>query len=365
MKQDLFKKLPFGGVDSRSLISLMAERGPKAAATLLAKQRQQVRRATTSIADDTAVVLLGGSNGITRALAIQLLFGQRAAVYAVHYDSLKMRIGAHHVRALKQAADEEGLRASFFNRDATRPKTIEEVVATIVADGFRAVHLVNGIAAGATKRYAKHGPTTVADLDVAFDQVLQIADFGKPENYRKLGRVQVDVATEAEIERTNRLMGRSSKIWVDRLAEAGLIAKGESVVAFCDYDFEPDDPVYALGPLAGAKILQRQSMQEVAARFGPRTVRLCYPAMNTTALGAIPGALLMYAMSTQLLLERGEYQGLMQLAEGTMAMWRAPEPDGELRLDRDFKRCLPELRERAARIRPDDLPSAFGLLLAQ
>ena len=101
----LFKKLPFGGVDPRSLVALMAQRGPEAAATLLAEQRQQVRPATTNIASDTAVVLLGGSNGITRTLAIQLLFGERAAVYAVHYDSPKMRIGAHHVRALKRAAD--------------------------------------------------------------------------------------------------------------------------------------------------------------------------------------------------------------------------------------------------------------------
>ena len=364
MTLKLFKKLPFGGVNGRSLVSLLAEQGATAAETLLTKQRRGVVPAATRIAEDTAVVLLGGSNGITRALAIQLLFGERAAVYAIHYDSLKMRIGAHHVRALGQAASQEGLRCRFFNRDATRAKTIEEVVATIREDGFRAVHFINGIAAGATKRYAKHGPTTVPDLDVAFDPVLQIADFSKPENYRGLGCVEVEVATEAEIERTNRLMGSSSKSWVEQLAKAGLVAKGESVVAFCDFDFEPDDPVYAMGPLAGAKILQRQTMTELAERFGPRTVRLCYPAMNTTALGAIPGALLMYALSTQLLLERGSYEGLMQLARGTMDLWRAPEPDHELRLDKAFKRCLPELQERCASLEPSDVPSVFNQLLA-
>jgi enoyl-[acyl-carrier protein] reductase/trans-2-enoyl-CoA reductase (NAD+) len=60
----------------------------------------------------------------------------------------------------------------FFNEDATKPATIEMVVKELKGK-FRAVHFVNGIAAGATKRYAEHGPTQVKDLDVAFHPVLQ------------------------------------------------------------------------------------------------------------------------------------------------------------------------------------------------
>ena len=81
-------------------------------------------------------------------------------------------------------------------------------------------------------------------------------------------------------------MGSSSLIWAEPLASAGLLARGESVVAFCDYDFPPDDPVYAMGPLAGAKILQRKTMGEIKDRFGVRTARICYPPVATTALGA-------------------------------------------------------------------------------
>jgi len=67
----------------------------------------------------------------------------------------------------------------------------------------------------------------------------------------------------ADVERTNRFMGSSSLLWAEPLAKAGLLAKGESVVAFCDYDYPPDDPVYAMGPLAGAKTLQRKTMGEI------------------------------------------------------------------------------------------------------
>ena len=78
---------------------------------------------------------------------------------------------------------------------------------------------------------------TVRVSGVAFDPVLQTPDFGKAENVRRLGLVDVDVASDVDIERTNRFMGSSSLSWAEPLAAAGLLARGESVVAFCDYDY--------------------------------------------------------------------------------------------------------------------------------
>jgi enoyl-[acyl-carrier protein] reductase / trans-2-enoyl-CoA reductase (NAD+) len=290
MELEVFRKQPLGGMDRRAIVGAMAQDGPRVARELFAEQRRTLRQSVAHIAPDAAVLILGGSNGITRAVALELLFGARAAVYGVHFDSEKMQIGHHHVTALSEAAAAEGLTARFWNTDATKPQSIEQVVAELKGK-HRAVHLINGIAAGATKRYAELGPTLVKDLDVAFDIVLQTPDFSRPENIRKVGLVEVEVATETDIERTNRFMGTSSLLWAEPLAAAGLIVPGESVVAFCDYDYEPDDPVYAMGPLAGAKKLQRETMEQIHQRFGARTVRICYPAVGTTALGAIPGGL--------------------------------------------------------------------------
>lgn len=356
-----FKKLPLGGLDRRALVGALAEHGAKVASALLARQRRDVRPAGTALAPDTAVLILGGSNGITRALAVQLVFGERAAVFAVHYDSEKMQIGVHHVRALTDAAAAEGLTARFWNDDATKPATIEAVVAEL-RGRYRAVHLVNGIAAGATKRYAQHGPTQVPDLDVAFDPVLQVPDFSSPANVRRLGLVDVEVATDTDIDRTNRFMGSSSLLWAEPLAAAGLIARGESVVAFCDYDFAPDDPVYAMGPLAGAKQLQRRTMAEIQARFGAIPARLCYPPVATTALGAIPGGMLMYALSTEILLERGQWKGLVELAGESMEIFRPGYTGADVRLDAAYQACLPEFAERRGRLGPGDVPGAFRAL---
>ncbi len=364
MALETFKKQPLGGVDRRAMVPALAERGPVLAREILEHERKAVRSAGTSIPSDVAVIILGGSNGITRGLAVQLLFGERAAVFAVHLDSEKMQIGPHHTRAIAEAAAREGLVAKFENDDATKPEVIERVIAEIKGK-YRAVHLVNGIAAGATKRYQEHGPTKVKDLDVAFDLVLQTPDFTKAESIRKLGLVDVEVATEADIERTNKFMGTSSLLWAEPLAKAGLLAAGESVVAFCDYDYPADDPVYAMGPLAGAKKLQRETMAQIHERFGAKTARLCYPAVATTALGAIPGGLLMYGLTGQILAERGQLKTIPELSFEAASVFAPsfPKEGGEARLDRDYQATLPEFYKRRDALDVGDVPSAFAKLI--
>ena len=360
---EVFKKLPLGGIDRRALVGALAKDGLRVATELLEAQRKTIRPVGTRIADDTAVLILGGSNGITRALAVQLLFGERAKVYAVHFDSEKMQIGGFHVQAIPNPAEAKGLTARFRNDDAIKPAIIEEVVAEL-AGKFRAVHVINGIAAGAMKRYVEHGPTQVKDLDVAFDPILQVPDFSAPASIRKVGLVDVEVANDADIERTNRYMGSSSLLWAEPLAAAGLLARDESIVAFCDYDYPPDDPVYAMGPLAGAKKLQREKLHEIRERFGVRTVRICYPPVGTTALGSIPGGSLMFALSAQILKERGQYRDVMELGVDSMEMFKPSFHESELRLDEAYKATLPEFHARKATLTNADLPGAFSQLYA-
>ena len=360
---EVFVKQPLGGVDRRAIVPMLAEHGARVAREDLAAQRAKLRSRAPAIAKDACVLLLGGSNGILRQVAVQLLFAEGVPVHAVHYDSAKLQIGPHHAQAITDAAREAGVDAAFRNEDATKPDVVAAVVAELVGK-YRVVHLVNGIAAGATKRYAEHGPTQVKDLDVAFDPVLQVPDFTRPENVRRVGLVDVEVATDTDIERTNRFMGSSSLLWAEPLARAGFIVKGESVVAFCDYDFPPDDPVYAMGPLAGAKVLQRKTMGEIKDRFGARTARICYPPVATTALGAIPGGLLMYALSTQVLKERGQFRDVMELGRDSMALFAPGWDGGELHLDDAYKAALPEFNARKDHLGNADIPGAFGRLYA-
>ncbi len=349
---DTWQKLPLGGVDRRQLVSILAASGAKVAQEDLARDAGNIRPQGLKLPKDHVVVLLGGSGGILRALAIQLILGEGVSVFAVHYDSEKMQIGVHHARALQQLAAERGVFCEFLNADASRPETMEKALAAI-RPHFKVAHLINGIASGATKRFAEHGPTQVLDLDVAFDPVRQVADFSSWSALRRVGYVEVEVATQAEIDRTYKLMGHSTEPWADKLAEAGMLLPRVSFVAFSDYEYEPTDPVYAMGPLAGAKVLHRESLARLRERHDVRTLRLCYPAMNTTALGAIPGGLLMFAGSAQLLLERGIYASLPQLAERTMACLAPDSTVTEARLDEAYQSVLPDFHRLKAKLTPE------------
>jgi enoyl-[acyl-carrier protein] reductase / trans-2-enoyl-CoA reductase (NAD+) len=349
---ETFQKLPLGGIDRRAMVTRLAEEGRTVATADLARARERLRSTDLGLPADHAVVLLGASGGILRALAIQLALAERVPVVGVHYDSEKLQIGVHHARALEEAGAANGVPVAFLNGDATRPEVIADVVGRLRGK-HRVVHLVNGIAAGATKRFARFGPSKVRELDVAFDPVRQIADFTRWESLRRFGLVDVDVSSDTENERTYKFMGRSSLPWAEALAAEGLLVAGESLVAFADYDYEKDDPVYAMGPLAEAKNLQRGAMDEIASRFGARTVRLCYPAMNTTALGAIPGGLLMYAGTAELLLRNGRYDDIPTLARKTMPVFSPSFQAKEHRVDDAFQDILPDFHRFKAQLRPE------------
>jgi enoyl-[acyl-carrier protein] reductase / trans-2-enoyl-CoA reductase (NAD+) len=355
---EVFTKVPLGGVDRRRLLQRLATEGPVVAAADLAAARTHLSPTGVKLPEGSAVVMLGGSGGILRALAIQLLFAEKIPVYAVHYDSEKLQIGGHHANALMEAAKKESIPCTYINADATRPDTVKQMVEHIRGK-HRLVHLVNGIAAGATKRFAEHGPTRVRDLDVAFDEVRQVVDFSTWDNLRRIGLVEVEVATEAEIERTYKFMGRSTLPWAEALSDAGLLVAGESLVTFTDYEYEPDDPVYAMGPLAKAKVLQREAMDQIKSRFGVRTTRLCYPAMNTTALGAIPGGILMFAGTAEILLEQGKYASIPHLARDTVPVFDPAFREHDARYDLAFQSVLTEFHRRKALLTPDNLRANF------
>ncbi|MCC6647770.1 MAG: hypothetical protein IT374_19645 [Polyangiaceae bacterium] len=354
----VFAKLPLGGLDRRAILAAITTHGASVAEADLAAARALATPTGIALPEGSVVVLLGGSAGILRALAIQLLFGERVPVVAVHYDSEKLQIGAHQARALVKAAADAGVECAYTNADATRPETIASVVESL-RGRYRVAHLVNGIAAGATKRFASAGPGRVREIDVAFDPVRQVVDYTRPENLRGLGVVDVDVASPADIERTYKFMGHSTGPWADTLAQAGLLAPRESVVAFTDYDFELDDPVYAMGPLHQAKVIQRASMEAVGARYGVRTVRVAYPAMNTSALGAIPGGTLMFTGTAELLLERGEFRTISELGRDTMPMFSAGFDAPTLSLDAAYQAVLREFHGTKRALRTSAVHQAF------
>ena len=136
MTLEIFKKQPLGGVDRRAMVGALAEHGTRVAVESLAADRKLVTAAAGGLAKDAVVLILGGSNGITRGLAVQLVFGEKAAICCVHLDSEKMQIGPHHTKVLAAEAEKTGVFAKFFNEDATKPDTVKMVVEALKKGAF-------------------------------------------------------------------------------------------------------------------------------------------------------------------------------------------------------------------------------------
>ena len=233
---------------------------------LLARQRARLRPARTRPSPRTPPCSSSAARTASPAPSrCSSLFGERRARLR---RPLRQREDAD--RPLPRAGDQgrrrrRGPDRRFWNDDADQAADrSRQVLAELEADGVRAVHLVNGIAAGATKRYAEHGPTLVKDVDVAFDPVLQVPGLlaARRTCARSASSTSRSRATSTSSAPTSSWAPRRL-LWAEPLGAAGLLVKGESVVAFCDYDFPADDPVYAMGPLAGAKQLQRKTMGDI------------------------------------------------------------------------------------------------------
>ena len=108
--------------------------------------------------------------------------------------------------------------------------------------------------------------------------------------------------------------------------------------------------------------MQRDSLGAIRERYGARVARLCYPPMPTTAIGIIPGGLLVYALAAQILKEQGQHQTLGELAARTMTLWGEPGAEGDVRLDAAYQASLGELRARLGRLQLDTIREELALV---
>ena len=69
---ETFVKAPLGGIDRRVMLKVLAEEGPAVAARDLEAARATLAPRGVEAGDGACVLMLGGSNGILRAVAIEL-----------------------------------------------------------------------------------------------------------------------------------------------------------------------------------------------------------------------------------------------------------------------------------------------------
>jgi enoyl-[acyl-carrier protein] reductase/trans-2-enoyl-CoA reductase (NAD+) len=70
----------------------------------------------------------------------------------------------------------------------------------------------------------------------------------------------------------------------------------------------------------------------------------------------------MYALSAQILKERGQYKDLPEMAFDSMEIFRPGWDGGEVRLDAAYQASLPEFHRRKDALAAGDVPAAFSAL---
>jgi enoyl-[acyl-carrier protein] reductase/trans-2-enoyl-CoA reductase (NAD+) len=266
---------------------------PAGCARHVANQVQVVRERGPVEGGPKRVLVLGSSTGYGLASRIAAAFGSGAATIGVFFErpgteGKPATAGWYNSAAFETEARAAGLYARSFNGDAFSDEMKREVITAIQAD-LGTVDAVIYSLASPRRTHPKTGET--------FKSVLK--PVGAPFTAKNLNTdrkqvepVTIEPADEEEVRQTVAVMGGEDwEMWLDALAEAGVLAEGVKTVAYSYIGPEVTWPVYRHGTIGKAKEdLERASaaLNQRLAPLGGKAWVAVNKAVVTQASSAIP-----------------------------------------------------------------------------
>ena len=266
---------------------------PAGCARHVANQVQVVRERGPVEGGPKRVLVLGSSTGYGLASRIAAAFGSGAATIGVFFErpgteGKPATAGWYNSAAFETEARAAGLYARSFNGDAFSEEMKREVITAIQAD-LGTVDAVIYSLASPRRTHPKTGET--------FKSVLK--PVGAPFTAKNLNTdrkqvepVTIEPADEEEVRQTVAVMGGEDwEMWLDALAEAGVLAEGVKTVAYSYIGPEVTWPVYRHGTIGKAKEdLERASaaLNQRLAPLGGKAWVAVNKAVVTQASSAIP-----------------------------------------------------------------------------
>jgi enoyl-[acyl-carrier protein] reductase / trans-2-enoyl-CoA reductase (NAD+) len=308
-----------------------------------------------------AVLVIGCSTGYGLATRIGAAFGFRAATVGVSFEKEPTEgstgtPGWYNNRAFDAAATAEALPAISLNGDAFSAETKGRVIEAARELGLRFDLVV----------YSLASPVRV-DPETGVMHRSVIKPIGGPYRGRtvdpftkELSFVEVQSATEAEVESTVKVMGGEDwALWISALAEAGVLAQGAKTVAYSYVGPRLSWPIYRDGTIGRAKLHLEATAAGLpsladragnAGRVGFASLGLsAYVSINkalvTRASAVIPVIPLYMSILFKVMKDRGIHEGCIaqmdrllreRLYLGTAATGPLPIPldeEGRIRLD--------------------------------
>ncbi len=261
------------------------------------------------------VLVIGSSTGYGLASRIVPAFAGGASTIGVFFEKpgTEKKTGSagwYNSVAFEELARESGLYAKSFNGDAFSTDMKEAVVETIRRDLGKVDLIV----------YSLASPRRVDPVTgEVYRSVLK--PIGQPYTQKNLNTdtaevnsVEIEPATEEEIEHTRKVMGGEDwALWIDALHAAGTLGEGFSTVAYSYIGPELTFPIYTNGTIGKAKEHLETTAAAIDEKYGDGSAYVSVnKALVTQASSAIPVVPLYISLLYKRMKELGLHEGCIE-----------------------------------------------------
>ncbi|TEW53759.1 trans-2-enoyl-CoA reductase family protein [Psychromonas sp. RZ22] len=263
------------------------------------------------------VLVIGSSAGYGMSSRIAAAYGSDAATIGVFFekpatDRKPGSAGWYNSAAFEKQAKADGLYAKSVNGDAFSNETKQLVIDTIKADLGQIDAIIYSVAAPVRKL-----PETGEVIRSSLKPIGEVyTSTAIDTNKDCIIEASVEPATEEEIANTVTVMGGQDwELWMNALADAGVLAEGVKTVAYSYIGTELTWPIYWDGALGKAKLDLDRASTAIQAQLdslnGEAYVSV-QKSVVTQASSAIPVMPLYISMVFKIMKEKGLHEGCME-----------------------------------------------------
>ncbi|MDO5352115.1 MAG: trans-2-enoyl-CoA reductase family protein [Succinatimonas sp.] len=263
------------------------------------------------------VLVIGASTGYGLASRISAAFGSGAATLGVFFEKpgTEKRPGSagwYNTVAFTKYATEAGLYAKNINADAFSDECRQQAIETIKADLGQVDMVVYSLAAP-VRKMPKTGEVVRSSLKPIGEAYTSTAI---DTNKNEIITATLEPASDEEIANTVKVMGGQDwELWIEALANAGVLAEGCKTVAYSYIGTEITWPIYWHGALGKAKEdLDRAAIanrERLASLNGDARVAVL-KSVVTQASSAIPVMPLYISLCFKVMREQGIYESVIE-----------------------------------------------------
>ncbi|WP_108649795.1 enoyl-ACP reductase FabV [Dongshaea marina] len=263
------------------------------------------------------VLVVGSSTGYGLASRISAAFGGGASTIGVFFEKPATAkkpgsAGWYNAAAFDKAAHEEGLYAKSINADAFSHECRDKVIELIKEDLGQIDLVVYSLASPVRKM-----PDTGEVIRSALKPIGEVyRSTAIDTNKDVIIDAEVEPATEQEVADTVTVMGGQDwELWINALADAGVLAEGAKTVAYSYIGTDITWPIYWHGALGKAKEDLDRASRELGERLKPlggEAYVAVLKSVVTQASAAIPVMPLYLSMAFKIMREQGVHEGCIE-----------------------------------------------------